>query len=150
MEMNELNLQIEEDVNSATVCAEGEELSVCNTENDETVTVYASEDATEEAVEESRKQKLARKCREVKSACQSTAERLAYDWKETNGNPYIKQTCTYQVDIYRSPDDEEPVDTFRTQRVKGYTARTAAVVGGIGLILMCTAECVVKKLLGKD
>jgi hypothetical protein len=103
--------------------------------------------ADDEAEKESKKAFFARKCKEVKNACQSTASRLVKDWKETNGNPYIKQTCITQVDIYRKPDDESPIDTFRTEHVKSYSARSLAVLGAAALIVSCTVDCIVKKIL---
>ena len=50
MENEKITMQNpEEELNSATLCNDGEELSVCNCENEETVTVYESEDCLEEA-----------------------------------------------------------------------------------------------------
>ena len=146
-------LHPDEEVNSATICPDGEELSVCNCENDETVTVYESDGCMEAAFEEiekeveSKKDMIARKCREAKEACQSTASRLVNDWKEANGNPYIKQTCVTQIDIYKNPEDEKPVDTFRSEQVKSYSARSMAVLGAAAFVVACTAETIVKKLL---
>ena len=146
-------LHPDEEVNSAPVCCEGEELSVCNTENDETVTLYAADDCDclpdfdEESAVETKKEKIARKCREVKDTCRSTASRLVSDWKETAGNPYIKQTHITQVEIYRSPDDEEPIDTFRTEQTKSYSARSLAVLGAAAVVVACTVDCIMKKLL---
>ena len=144
-------LHPDEEVNSASVCSDCEELSVCNCENDEIVTVYETDDClidAEEAVEtESKKEKIARKCREVKDACQSTASRLVSDWKETAGNPYIKQTHITQVEIYRSPDDDTPIDTFRTEQTKSYSARSLAVLGAAAVVVACTVDCIMKKLL---
>lgn len=146
----------EEEINSATACSEGEELSVCNCENDETVTVYEAEDCLEEALEaldelveepETKKAMIARKCREAKEACQATASRIVNDWKETNGNPYIKQTVITQVEIYRTPADETPVDVFRTEQTKSYSARSLAVLGAAAVVVACTVDCIVKKVL---
>ena len=143
----------EEEINSATACAEGEELSVCNCENEETVTVYEAEDSLEEAFEdldlepESKKEMIARKCREAKEACQSTAARIVNDWKETNGNPYIKQTVITQVEIYRNPADEMPVDVFRTEQTKSYSARSLAIFGAAAVVVACTVEGIMKKIL---
>ena len=155
MENEIITLEIpeEEELNSATVCSEGEELSVCNCENDETVTVYEAEDSLEEAFDEiaeeteSKKSMIARKCREAKEACQSTAARIVNDWKETNGNPYIKQTVITQVEIYRTPADETPVDVFRTEQSKSYSARSLAVLGAAAVVVACTVDCIMKKVL---
>ena len=154
MENEMITLEVpEEEVNSATVCSEGEELSVCNCENDETVTVYEAEESLEESFDEiaeepeSKKDLIARKCREAKEACRSTASRIVNDWKETNGNPYIKQTVITQVEIYRTPADETPVDVFRTEQTKSYSARSLAVLGAAAVVVACTVDCIVKKVL---
>ena len=156
MENENMNvLPPEEELNSATICAEGEALSVCNCENDEEVTLFESEDDIEldydveyeEELAESPKDMFARKCREIKDVCNSTATRLVNDWKETNGNPYIKQTCVTQIDIYKNPEDEKPVDTFRSEQVKSYSARSVAILGAAAFVVACTAETIVKKLL---
>ena len=143
-----------EELNSATVCAEGEGLSVCNCENDEEVTIFERDDEIDldydveydEASTESAKETFTRKCREVKEICDNTAARLINDWKETDRNSYIKQTQIMQLDIYKSPDDELPIDTFRTERVKAYSARSLAVVGAAAFVVACTAETIVKKI----
>ena len=123
--------------------------SVCNCENQEVITVCENETAVEETEEpaESQTEKILRKCREVKDACNSTASRLVKDWKEAAGNPHIKQTCITQVDIYRNPDDETPIDTFRTENVRSYSARSMAVLGAAVLVVSCTVDCIMKKFL---
>ncbi|MBQ7347862.1 MAG: hypothetical protein IJW55_07885 [Clostridia bacterium] len=138
------------------ICDATEEVSVCNCENTEQATVYQADDTgveaidtVSEAAEESPKDMLTRKCREVKDACRSTADRLMEDWKKTDGKPYIKQTMTCRLDIYKNPDDETPVDTFYTEKIKTCSVRTLAIVGTAAFALMCTAECIVKKLFGK-
>ena len=154
MENEKMTIQNpEEELNSATVCGAYEELSVCNCENDETVTVYESEDCLEEAFDEwdeeaeSRKAMIARKCREAKEACQSTAARIVSDWRETNGNPYIKQTHITQIEVYRSPEEETPVDVFRMEQTKSYSARSLAVLGAAAVVVACTVDGIMKKLL---
>ncbi len=143
-------LPIEEEVNSATVCSEDEELSVCNCENDETVTVYEADDC-EECEEQdgdcSYKCRIARKCLEVKEACQYTAARLIEDWKETDGHPYVKQTRITQVEIFRNPEDETPIDVFRTERIKTYSSRAMAIVGAAAFAVVCTVDQITKRLL---
>ena len=142
-------LHPEEEPNSATICSECEELSVCNCENDETVTVYETDDCCcmdECEAEESKMDKISRKCREVKETCQGTASRLIEDWKEAGGNPYIKQTHITQVEIYRNPEDEEPIDVFRTEQVKSYSSRSVAVIGAAAVVVACTVDRIMKKL----
>ena len=171
MENESLNLSTpEEEMNVPTEATE--EISVCDSDCTEEIAVatepaeVADCTACEEEVAlelaeavdhtaceeeptatESRKDMIARKCREVKDACRSTADRLAKDLKETCGNPYVKCTSTCRVDIYKHPDDETPIDTFYTEKVKATTLRALAVAGTVAFALMCTAECVVKKLL---
>ena len=146
-------LHPDEEVNSACVCADGEELSVCNTENDETVTIYEADDCdclpdfNEESAVESKKEKLMRKCREAKEACQSTASRLVSDWKETEGNPYIKQTRITRVEIYRNCNEEQPIDSFETTDVKSYSARAFLVASAATALLVAASGKLVKKFL---
>ena len=148
-------LHPDEELNSATVCAENENLSVCNCENDEEVTLFESDDEIDldydveydEEAAETPKALFARKCREVKEICDSTAARLVNDWKETAGNPYIKQTQITQIDVYKAPDDEYPIDTFRTEQTKSYSARSLAILGAAAFVVACTAETIVKKIL---
>lgn len=141
----------EDETVEAQTCFEAEEESVCNSEGTETVTFFEGEedliDWEDVPSVETKREMLTRKCREAKEACQSTASRLVKDWKETNGNPYIKQTCITQVDIYRNPDDAEPIDSFRTEHVKGYSARSLAVLGAAAMVVACTVDCIMKKVL---
>ena len=151
-------LHPDEELNSATVCAENEDLSVCNCENDEEVTLFESDDEIDldyeveydESPAESAKEIFARKCREVREICDSTAARLVNDWKESNGNPYIKQTHITQIDVYKDPEDELPIDTFRTEQTKSYSARSLAILGAAAFVVACTAETIVKKILKND
>ncbi len=168
-----------EEPNSATICTEGEGLSVCNCENDEEVTVFETDcepdlnampapvasdeeeaeaaDAVDEACEnapacccvDAVSQKLTRKCEELKSAIGDTASRIARDWKATGGNPYIKLTRTTQVDIYRSHEDTEPVDTFRTQRSNAFYARTLALTSAATFLVSATAESLIRNIFKK-
>ena len=144
--MNDISSMAE--INDAAVCEMGEELSFCNCENDEVITPY-EEDAEDilESDGESKKEMLIRKCMEAKQACAGTAARLVEDWQKTGGNPYIKQTHITQVDIYCSPDDEEPIDTFRTERVKSYSARSLAIFGAAAAVVVCTVDQIMKKIL---
>lgn len=159
MENENMNLTSpEEEVNTAAEATE--EITVCDCDCDcdcteeMTAVLESADEATacaeceeEPTALESRKDMLARKCREVKDACRSTADRLAKDLKETCGNPYVKCTSTCRVDIYKNPNDEKPIDTFYTEKVKATSLRALAVAGTVAFALMCTAECVVKKLL---
>ncbi len=129
---------------------EGVELTVCDSDAAVEEAVYETEAC--EASEESKcacKTLFAQKCKEVTEACRNTATRLVSDWKVTDGKPYVKQTTVCRVDIYRSPEDETPVDTFCTERVRTYSARAMAIVGAAAVAVFCTADTVVKKLMSK-
>lgn len=103
--------------------------------------------ATEEEPEETASEKLARKFGEVKAACCGTIDRIAHDLKETNYNPYIKQTRTYKLEIFRNCNDEEPIDVYETTDVKSFSAKALAVAGTAAMLLMFATNGVVKKLL---
>ena len=105
------------------------------------------EEVVEETAEETATQKLSRKCNEVKAACCGTIDRIARDLKETNFNPYIKQTRTYKLEIYRTCNDEEPIDVYETTDVKSYSARAMVVATAAAAALMFATDRLVKKLL---
>ena len=89
-----------------------EEADAAMADTEEIVGEIADEEAQEEAeeveeeAEESATEKLCRKCEEVKTACCDTIDRIIYDLKETNFNPYIKQTRITRVEIYRNASEE--------------------------------------------
>ena len=89
---------------------------------------------------------IAQKCREIKNFCEKAANRLAEDWRETNGNPYIRQTHTTKIEIFRNPNDETPVDSFQTTDVKSYSLRALAIAAGITAVLFCASGNIVKKM----
>lgn len=90
--------------------------------------------------------RITQKCREIKELCAKTANRIADDWRETNGNPYIRQTHTYKVEVFRKPGDTTPVDTFQMTDVKSYSLRALALATGIAAVLFCASGNIVKKL----
>ena len=115
---------------------------------EEIVGEAADEETTEETVEEeSATAKLSRKCEEVKAACCSTIDRIVYDLKETNFNPYIKQTRITRVEIYRNCNEEQPIDSFETTDVKSYSAKALLVAGVATALLVAASGKVVKKFL---
>lgn len=101
-------------------------------------------EATEET--ETPAELISRKVQEIKDFYRTTADRLANDWKETNGNPYIRQTCNYKVEILRSPEDDAPVDTFETTNVKAYSARALAIASGVAAALFLATGSFVRRL----
>ena len=115
---------------------------------EEIVGEVADEETTDETVEEeSATAKLSRKCEEVKAACCSTIDRIVYDLKETNFNPYIKQTRITRVEIYRNCNEEQPIDSFETTDVKSYSAKALLVAGVATALLVAASGKVVKKFL---
>ena len=88
---------------------------------------------------------ISQKCRELKAICKQTVSRIADDWRETNGNPYIRQTNTKKVEIFRHPGDETPIDTFQMTDVKSYSFRALAIATGITAVLLCATGSMMKK-----
>ena len=118
-----------------------EEQSFCNCENSETITPYLRDDCDcfDEATET-----VADKCREIRAACEEKVDELAQKWKKCNKNPYFKHTCTVQTDIYRSRQDEKPIDTVKMEQIYACSLRTLAIIGGTVLAVILT-----KKIFGK-
>ena len=157
--MDNENMIIEE-----AVVAEGEEIIIEEAPTDaidvvveeegdstegveEIVGEIADEEEADQAEEESATEKIARKCEEVKAACCSTIDRIVYDLKETNFNPYIKQTRITRVEIYRNCNEEQPIDTFETTDVKSYSAKALLVAGVATALLVAASGKLVKKFL---
>ena len=90
---------------------------------------------------------ISQKCRELKAICKQTVSRIADDWRETNGNPYIRQTTTYKVEIFRNPNDETPIDTFQKTDVKSYSFRALAIATGVAAVIFCASGSIIKKML---
>jgi hypothetical protein len=88
---------------------------------------------------------ISQKCREIKALWKQTASRIADDWKETNGNPYIRQTFTRKVEIFRKAGDETPIDSFQMTDVKSYSFRALAIATGIAATLFCVTGSLMKK-----
>lgn len=162
--MENENMIIEE-----AVVAEGEEIIIEEVPTDAIDVVVEEEGDTAEEVEEivgeiadeeeaceeevceeeaeSATERLSRKCQEVKAACCDTINRIIYDLKETNYNPYIKQTRITRVEIFRSSADEEPIDTFETTDVKSYSAKALAAATAAAALLVVASGGIVKKFL---
>ena len=154
--MENENIIIEE-----AVVAEGEEIIieevpadaidvVVEEEGDtaaEDVEEIVGEEAVEEVEEECATDMLSRKCQEVKNVCCDTINRIIYDLKETNYNPYIKQTRITRVEIFRNSTDEEPIDTFENTDVKSYSAKALAVASAAAALLVVASNGIVRKFL---
>ena len=111
-----------------------------------TIEDETAEEAAEET-EEGATEKLSRKCREVKSACCNTIDRIVRDLKETNFNPYIKQTRITRVEIYRNCNEEQPIDAFEMVDEKSYSAKAFAVATAAAALLVVASNKVIKKFL---
>ena len=74
---------------------------------------------------------FAKKYREAQETCRSVAARVRKDLRETNGNPYIRSVTTRRYELYRSAEDQEPVDRFVMERSSGYSLRTWLFVAGV-------------------
>lgn len=117
---------------------------------EEVVGTIADETTAEEAAEETEEgatEKLSRKCQEVKSACCNTIDRIVRDLKETNFNPYIKQTRITRVEIYRNCNEEQPIDAFEMVDEKSYSAKAFAVATAAAALLVVASNKVIKKFL---
>ena len=148
--MENENIIIEE-----AVVAEGEEIVIEEVPADAIDVVVEDEsDACEEPVEEevaedeeTTAEFLSRKCQEVKEACCGTIDRIINDLKETDYNPYIKQTRTTRIDIFRDNSEEELIDTFETTDVKSYSAKALLVATAAAALVVATSGRLVRRLL---
>lgn len=119
-------------------------------EDVEEVVGEAADEEVEEEVEEAEESatdKISRKCEEVKAACCNTIDRIVYDLKETNFNPYIKQTRITRVEIFRNCNEEEPIDTFETTDVKSYSAKAFLVASAATALLVAASGKLVRRFL---
>ncbi len=92
------------------------------------------------------KERLIRKCEEVKTVCRNAADRIAHDLKATDFDPYLKTTQTSRVEIYRKEDDEAPVDVLEYQQTNSFSARTMVAVGAATLLVGGLTKLICKKL----
>lgn len=114
---------------------------------EETVEEELEDVAEEEEVEEDEAFSISRKCQEVKDACCNTIDRIVYDLKETNFNPYIKQTRITRVEIFRDRYEEQPIDTFETTDVKSYSAKALLAATAATALLVFVSGKAVRKFL---
>ena len=128
-----------------------EETDASDATVEEVVGEIADEEETEETVEETEEEgataKLSRKCEEVKAACCGTIDRIVYDLKETNFNPYIKQTRITRVEIFRNCNEEQPIDSFETTDVKSYSAKAFLVASAATALLVAASGKLIRKFL---
>ncbi|MBE6601090.1 MAG: hypothetical protein E7637_01090 [Ruminococcaceae bacterium] len=134
---------------AVTHCEDCDEESFCNCENNEQITPFYSDgDPRRKArTEEGHKHKKSTAAyQKVKKSCSATLDRLTKDWKETKGNPCIKQTAVYRMDVYKTPSDEHPIDSFGIERCKTYSLRALALLGIAAAALICTADILLGKI----
>ena len=136
---------------TATHCDGCNEESMCNCENNERITPYFSDDGQQTAEQYGPKCHVAietaqEPLQSLRQACKSVKKRLRADWRASGKNPYLKQTSTMRLDLYRSHGDVEPIDSFYTESVKSYSLKTVALIGLGAVVLVCTTKCILKKL----
>lgn len=145
--MENENIIIEE-----AVVAEGEEIVIEEVPADAIDVVVEEEveetaEETADECEECTADLLSRKCQEVKDACCNTIDRIINDLKETDYNPYIKQTRTTRIEIFRDGSEEELIDTFETTDVKSYSAKALLVATAAAALLVATSGSLIKRVL---
>ena len=60
--------------------------------------------------------------------------------KEKVGDPYLKTSCDYRLDVYRNKDDEEPIRTYTKKVDFGCAVKTVALIGAAACVLVCAAK----------
>ena len=127
-----------------------EDISYCNCENAEQLTPYEAETVTD-AILENASAKNDQKPRSESVFAQNTAfsERqdikkqyqhiqkcLAAQKRKKAFNPYLKRTRTCEVALYRNPQDDTPIDSMKTQSVRGGTLRSMLTALGLGMLIL--------------
>lgn len=125
--------------------ADTENTSFCNCENEEVITPYQAEHQNApESIMENCKAQFTKKCNEVKDTCRQTADRLVVDWKATDGDPYLKYTKSHRLEVYRTPEETVPVDTFESRfESKGFL-RAMLLVSAASVLITCSAKHLIK------
>lgn len=134
---------------AVTHCEDCDEESFCNCENNEQLTPYYSDGSPNRKAHTEqghKKHKASAAYQKAKKSCTATFHRLAKDWKETQGNPCIKQTAIYRVDVYKSPADEHPIDSFGTEQCKTYSLRALAILGIAAIAVVSAANMLLGKI----
>lgn len=94
------------------------------------------------------KAKLADLEDQVKGKCKETADKVktkVLETKEKVGDPYLKSSCDYRLDIYKHKDDEEPIRSYSKTVDFGCAAKTVALVGAAACLMICAAKLFEKK-----
>ncbi|MBQ9774144.1 MAG: hypothetical protein IJW30_05720 [Clostridia bacterium] len=145
---NEENETVEEPtapVEETCECT-AEEASACEDTCEETCEDTCECECECECKTENAAKKMARKCAEAKQACCGSIARVARNLRESNYNPYIKQTRTYKLEIYRNCNEDEPIDVYETVDEKSFSACALAVATAATAALVIATKCIAKKL----
>ena len=67
----------------------------------------------------------------ARTACKSTFERLANDFKEAKGNPFIRSTSSLRYDVYRNASETEPIDSFVFEKSNACSLRALTIAAAI-------------------
>ena len=80
---------------------------------------------------------------QVKGKCKETAEKVktkVQETKEKVGDPYLKTSCDYKLEVYKHKDDEEPIRTYTKTVDFGCAAKTVALVGAAACLMICAIK----------
>ncbi|MBE6588872.1 MAG: hypothetical protein E7643_01715 [Ruminococcaceae bacterium] len=119
---------------------------ICEESSEPSCECCEAESCDAEASTETKKEKMLRKCNEVKARCCGTAGRIIGDLKDCDYNPHFKQIRSYRLEVYRKADDEEPIDEFELSDVKSFSARSLAIACGLTVALTAVTGLIVNKL----
>ena len=118
-----------------------EEHSFCNCENTERITAHQP-DHTEAYDAMPLERELAPNASQKSNKIKKSLQRLAKDVCTCNGNPYIKDTLSYQVELYKTPQDTTPIDRFQLQKSKGCSLRTLGLIASAAVVLMLSVSLI--------
>ncbi len=137
-----------------------EEIGFCNCENAEQLTPYEAESmvgailevetahAEEPPCNETVFATNAASCKESQTAeelLQTVKKRLAEQPRRCACNPYLEHTKRCQLSLYRNPSDPTPIDSVKTESVRGATWRSLLLAAGIGIATMLFLSRMLKK-----
>ncbi len=122
-----------------------DELSFCNCENNACETPYQAEDivsAIKAQSEPPKKKRISDECRRIGRICRTTASRIKADWKQTDGGPYLKQSASYRLELYKDRDSDTPVDRFSVEKTNTCALRTLLLAAAGTVATMCVLGCI--------
>ena len=144
---------------------ENEDISYCNCENAEQLTPYEGEtvvdaileNATEPNDEPPRNRTVFAENtafrtdeEKVEEILQTEKRKIASHKKKRPCNPYLQRTRTCQIALFRNPQDDEPIDSMRTESVRGITWRSLLAVMGLAIGGGIAAYQIIKAIAKKD